>query len=529
MIFWRLLAARQSIECLTGMGTASLRELRVRGKLTVAEKIDALFVSGSFRELFPPAKTLDREHGERRIKTGIAKVDDHREIMVAIFDSAVRSGSVQIATGNKLLKLMDEAERLGLPLYIDWDCGGADINDGVDSLDIFTKIFTRLHRLQGVVPVFSAISGYSAGGAAYGPLLTDTVAMLRQRSMMAPTGPEVMIKVGGAEAGLNHDMLGGPRLHAVHSGEAAFIVDDYAHLARVLRNYIEYLPSNWRQFTERWSNVVEPDALPLAEIIRVSKAAELKGQFSPWDVRTFIHGTADRDSFMEYNELFAPEVVVGFARYGGFPLAMVANQRLVGGGALQANSSAKIRKFLQLANSFGLPVLTLVDVPGFVASSAASKQRILSDGASILKMYPDLTVPTISVVMDKAFGGAYCAMNSKDTSDQNPRSRHYALSSAAIAVMGPAAGIQFVYKDGRSVADRTLAYHADYMNIDRAVASGVVFPLDIANMRGQIISDLEQMVPEYEAWKVRALASMAELPEDVRRVAERGFRGVWPL
>ena len=474
-----------------------------RGKLTVQEKIALLFDPGTFKEDLPPRPELEARHGERRLLTGHGDMQG-RLVAAAIFDSSIAAGSVTISTGEKLIKHMQQAEEHRCPLLIDWDSGGADINDGVASLDIFRQIFTQINEISGRIPTLSIISGLNAGGGAYAPVMTDAVIMI-DGSMMAVTGPAV-IKVATGED-VTPDEMGGARLHAEISGEAHYRVPDYAEAARLARRYVSYMPRSMWDFPAQtpWHDKRGVPTDLRAIITQARLNARLKKNAS-WDVRTFIDAAVDDDSWLEYHETFGTSAVVGLARVAGIAVAIIANQRQVLGGSMTAASSSKVTRFLKLANAYHLPVITLVDVPGFIATQAESEGQILSKGAALLLMYPNVMVPRVSVVIDKAFGGAYCAMDSLTTSIRPRFCRHYGFTTGQIAVMGKEAGPFFTYGPDRG--DPTVKeqhqdrYEHEYLNMRLAFEGNFVMPLEPEELRQRLVRDVPAMYAEYQAyWK----------------------------
>lgn len=470
-----------------------------RGKLTVQEKVGLLFDPDTFVEDLVPSPDLDARHGERRLLTGHGEMHE-RPVAVAIFDSSIAAGSVTISTGEKLIKQMQLAEAHRCPLLIDWDSGGADINDGVASLDIFRQIFTQIAEISGRIPTVSIISGLNAGGGAYAPVMTDTVIMI-DGSMMAVTGPAV-IKVATGEE-VTPDEMGGAALHSEKSGEAHYRVAAYDEAAALARRYFSYLPQSMWSFPPLQATVEPPSIhADLRAIVRQARYnARLKKNAS-WDIRTFIATMIDGDSWLEYHELYGTSVVVGFARIAGLAVAIIANQRQVLGGSMTAASSSKVTRFLKLANAYHLPVITLVDVPGFIATQAESEGQILSKGAALLMMYPNVMVPRVSVVIDKAFGGAYCAMDSLTTSMRPRFCRHYGFTTGQIAVMGKEAGPFFTYgADANDTVTRERhqeRYEAEYLNMRLAFEGGFVVPLEPEALRQRLMMDLPEMYTQYQ-------------------------------
>jgi propionyl-CoA carboxylase beta chain len=472
-----------------------------RGKLTVQEKIACLFDPGTFEEDLAPHLDLDPRHGERRLLTGHGMMQG-RVVAAALFDSAIAAGSVTISTGVKLIKQMQWAEIQRCPLLIDWDSGGADINDGVASLDIFRQIFTQINEISGRIPTLSIISGLNAGGGAYAPVMTDTIIMI-DGSMMAVTGPTV-IKVATGED-VTPDEMGGAQLHSEKSGEAHYRVPAYEEAARLARRYVTYLPESMWSFPPR----LEPrdrSGVPTnlrAIVTQARHNARLKKNAS-WDIRTFIEAAVDDDTWLEYHETFGTSAVVGFARIAGIAVAMIANQRQVLGASMTAASSSKVTRFLKLANAYHLPVITFVDVPGFIATQAESEGQILSKGAALLMMYPNVMVPRVSVVIDKAFGGAYCAMDSLTTSVRTRFCRHYGFTTGQIAVMGKEAGPFFTYGgDGGDpvVRERNQErYETEYLNMRLAFEGGFVTPLEPEALRQRLVEDVPPLYAAYQEY-----------------------------
>lgn len=486
-----------------------------RGKLTIQEKVTLLFDSGTFEEDLAPSPELDTRHGERRILTGYGQING-RLVSAALFDSSIAAGALNPDMGEKLLKHMRRSEEQRCPLLIDWDCGGGDIRSGIMIMDIFGRVFTQINELSGRIPTLSIISGLNAGGGAYAPVMTDTVIMI-DGSMMAVTGP-VVIKVATGEE-VSSDEMGGAELHAEKSGEAHYRVPHYHDAARLARRYLSYLPQSMWDFPPQ-KQPQERSGIPIdlgAIVTRARQNARIKRNAS-WDVRTFIDAAVDNNTWFEYHKNFAQSVVVGFARIAGLAVVIIANQRSVLGGSMTAASSSKVTRFLRLANSYHLPVITLVDVPGFIATQAESKGQILSKGAALLMMYPNLMVPRISVVIDKAFGGAYCAMGSITTTTERSRfCRHYGFPTGQIAVVGKEAGPFFVYGlngEDEEMKERLLQrYDTEYLNMDMAFTEGFVVPLEPKDLRKRLVEDVTQLYESYqEYW--RKLAKELELVQE---------------
>jgi propionyl-CoA carboxylase beta chain len=532
----RLAASLQQLQAvLTQPEMRAAARQHARGKLTVQEKMALLVDAGTFVEDLAPRPDLDPRHGERRLLTGHGLMQG-RMVAVAIFDSSIAAGSVTISTGTKLITHMQWAEEQRCPLLIDWDSGGADINDGVASLDIFRQIFTRIAEISGRIPTLSILSGLNAGGGAYAPVMTDTVIMI-DGSMMAVTGPAV-IKVATGED-VTPEEMGGAQLHSERSGEAQYRVATYADAALVARRYFSYMPQSMWSFPPLAPGRDKP-GVPTdlrAIVTQARHNARLKKNAS-WDIRTFIGAAVDDASWFEYHEKFGPSVVVGFARVAGIAVAVIANQRQVLGGSMTAASSAKVTRFLKLANAYHLPVITLVDVPGFIATQAESEGQILSKGAALLMMYPNVMVPRVSIVIDKAFGGAYCAMDSITTSIRPRFCRHYGFTTGQIAVMGKEAGPFFTYgPDGGEVSVREQhqeRYEAEYLNMRLAFEGHFVTPLEPEALRPCLRHEVPEMYAQYQTYWQTLVAEwevvQARCPLLARELRYGAMRGlVHPL
>ncbi len=470
-----------------------------RGKLTVSEKVALLFDPGTFEETMVPAPELDARHGERRLLTGQGLMNG-RQVATAIFDSSIAAGSVTIPTGEKLIAHMQQAEAQRCPFVIDWDSGGADINDGVASLDIFRQIFTQINEISGRIPTLSILSGLNAGGGAYAPVMTDTVIMI-DGSMMAVTGPAV-IRVATGET-VTPDEMGGPQLHAEKSGEAHYRVADYAAAAQLTRRYLSYLPESMWDFPPQTAAPVKQGVpTDLRAIVTQARANGRLKRNASWDIRTFIDAAVDDDTWLEYQEAFGASAVVGLARIAGVAVAIIANQRLVLGGSMTADSSSKVTRFLKLANAYHLPVVTFVDVPGFIATQTESEGQILSKGAALLMMYPNVMVPRVSVVIDKAFGGAYCAMDALTTSVRSRFCRHYGFTTGQIAVMGKEAGPFFTYgpdgDDATVKEEQQDRYEREYLNMNLAFEGSFVEPLEPEALRSRLVADIPLLYRDYQ-------------------------------
>ena len=423
-----------------GGGQDRIDAQHARGKLTARERVKRMLDADSFEELAPYVEHrhagfgLEKNrHAGDGVVTGFGLVDGRR---VAIFaqDFTVLGGSFSEVQAMKVGRLIEAATSSGLPIVALLDSVGARIQEGVWSLAGFGDLFWRNTQASGVVPQISLMLGPCAGGAVYSPGLTDFVVMTRGNSFMFITGPEVIQTVTGEEVDV--ETLGGATTHAAGSGVAHFVTDDENGAFALTRRLLGYLPSN---------NVDDPPVLPPDEALTPDTAA-LDGLIPEsaelsYDVRDAIGLVADRGSFLEVQADFAPNAVVGFARLSGRAVAFVANQPAHLAGVLDIDASDKIARFIRFSDAFNIPIVTLVDCPGFLPGSGQERQGIIRHGAKIVYAYSEATVPKVSVVLRKAYGGAYIVMSSKMIRTDVC----LAWPSAEIAVMGPKGAVNILY------------------------------------------------------------------------------------
>jgi acetyl-CoA carboxylase carboxyltransferase component len=414
---------------------------RAKGKQTARERAEFLLDPGSFVELdaFVEHRTTEFGMDKKRVPgdgvvTGHGTIDG-RPVFVFSQDFTVFGGSLGEMHANKIVKIMDLAMKVGAPVVGLNDSGGARIQEGVISLGGYAEIFFRNVLASGVVPQISAILGPSAGGAVYSPAMTDFIVMAKGTSNMFITGPEVIKAVTGEE--VTFEALGGAMTHAEKSGVAHFAAEDEKDALRVVRKLLSYMPSN---------NVDDPPRLPTedapnrmdAELTSVVPREPDK----PYDMRDVIGRIVDRGSWLEVHEHWAQNIVVGFARLDGFPIGVVGNQPKVLAGTLDINSSIKAARFVRFCDCFNIPLLTFVDVPGFLPGTEQEYGGIIRNGAKLLFAFSEATVPKVTVITRKAYGGAYDVMCSKHIrGDFN-----FAWPSAEIAVMGPEGAVQIIFK-----------------------------------------------------------------------------------
>jgi propionyl-CoA carboxylase beta chain len=414
-----------------------------RGKKTARERIDLLLDPGSFVELDELARhrstTFDmatsRPYGDG-VVTGYGTVDG-RQVCVFAQDFTVFGGSLGEVFGEKIVKVMDLAMKTGCPVIGINDSGGARIQEGVVSLGLYGEIFFRNVRASGVIPQISLVMGPCAGGAVYSPAVTDFTVMVDRTSHMFITGPDVIKAVTGEDVGFEE--LGGARTHNSRSGNAHYLAHDEVDAIDYVKALLSYLPSN---------NLDEPPVLPAPADHEITDAdAELDSLIpdspnQPYDMHRVIEHVLDDGEFLEVHPLYAQNVVVGFGRVEGRPVGVVANQPMHLAGCLDIAASEKAARFVRTCDAFNLPVLTFVDVPGFLPGTGQEWDGIIRRGAKLLYAYAEATVPKLTVITRKAYGGAYDVMGSKHLgADLN-----FAWPTAQIAVMGAQGAVNILYR-----------------------------------------------------------------------------------
>ncbi len=424
-----------------GGGEARRQRQHDAGKLTARERIDLFFDPGTFRETDKLVTHRCRDFGmESQLVPGDGVVAGHGEIdgrQVYAFaqDFTVFGGSLSETNAAKIVKVMDLAVRNGAPIVGLNDSGGARIQEGVASLAGYADIFLRNTLASGVVPQLSAIMGPCAGGAVYSPAITDFTVMVERTSYMFVTGPDVIRTV--THETVSKEDLGGAMTHNAKSGVAHFAVGSDQDCLALLRALLGYLPSN---------NLDDPPLTETADPIDREDAAldalvpELPNQ--PYDILDLIRSVADDGAFLEVHRHYARNIVVGFARLGGQPVGIVANQPAHLAGVLDIDASVKGARFVRFCDAFNIPLVTLEDVPGFLPGTQQEYGGIIRHGAKLLFAFAEATVPKLTVVTRKAYGGAYCVMASKHIrTDVN-----FAWPTAEIAVMGPEGAVNILYK-----------------------------------------------------------------------------------
>ena len=432
---------RLDAEAEAGGGAERREREHKAGKLTARERIHLLLDEGSFEELdkFVRNRSVDFGMQEQRpagdgFVTGFGRIDG-RLVYVFAQDFTVFGGSLSEANAQKICKIMDLAARAGAPVIGLNDSGGARIQEGVASLAGYADIFLRNTLSSGVIPQISAIMGPCAGGAVYSPAITDFIFMTRETSYMFVTGPDVIKTVTHEE--VSKQELGGAMTHNEKSGVAHFVARDDADCLAMIRELMSFLPSNNLDDAPRMPTSDSPDR----EDDLLDKVVP-SAPNQPYDMLDLIRTIADEGYFLEVHQHFAKNIIVGFARLDGRPVGIVANQPAVLAGTLDIDASVKGARFVRFCDAFNIPLVTFEDVPGFLPGTVQEYGGIIRHGAKLLYAFAEATVPKVTVITRKAYGGAYCVMASKHIrTDAN-----FAWPTAEIAVMGPEGAVDIVYK-----------------------------------------------------------------------------------
>ncbi len=433
--------AQRHAKAEAGGGTARRERERLAGKMTVRERIDFLLDNGSFEETdkFVTHRCTDFGMEEQRVPgdgfvTGYGRIEG-RVVFVFAQDFTVFGGSLSETNAAKIVKLMDTAMRVGAPIIGLNDSGGARIQEGVVSLAGYADIFLRNTLASGVVPQISAILGPCAGGAVYSPAITDFTLMTEKTSYMFVTGPDVIKTVTHED--VTKDTLGGAMTHNEISGVAHFMAHDDAECLAMVRELLSFLPSNNLDDPPRKA-CTDPADRADTELDSIIPAESNQ----PYDIKDVIARVVDEAYFFEVHEHFAKNIVVGFARMNGRPVGVVANQPAYLAGVLDIDASVKGARFVRFCDAFNIPLITFEDVPGFLPGTQQEHGGIIRHGAKLLYAFAEATVPKMTVITRKAYGGAYCVMSSKHIrTDVN-----LAWPTAEIAVMGPEGAVNIVYR-----------------------------------------------------------------------------------
>ncbi|HPK71147.1 MAG TPA: acyl-CoA carboxylase subunit beta [Vicinamibacterales bacterium] len=478
-----------------GGGEARLKRQREAGKLTARERMEALFDPGTFEELDKLVTHRCLDFGmQEQLVPGDGVVSGHgrvngRPVFAFAQDFTVFGGSLSETNAAKICKVMDLAVRMGAPIVGLNDSGGARIQEGVMSLAGYADIFLRNTLASGVVPQISAIMGPCAGGAVYSPAITDFNIMVKQTSYMFVTGPEVIKTVTHED--VTKEELGGAMTHNERSGVAHFAAEDDRECLALIRELLGFLPSN---------NLDEPPRAdtsdPVNREVPALDALVPESPYQPYDMLDLVHAVADEGYFLEVHRHFAQNLIVGFARMGGRSVGVVANQPAHLAGTLDIDASVKGARFVRFCDAFNIPLVVLEDVPGFLPGTVQEFGGIIRHGAKLLYAFAEATVPKVTVITRKAYGGAYCVMASKHIrADFN-----FAWPTAEIAVMGPEGAVNILYRRELDAAPdapsrrtaKTAEFRETFANPFVAASRGfvdeVIAPRDT---RRKIISALE--------------------------------------
>ncbi|MFN9480136.1 MAG: acyl-CoA carboxylase subunit beta [Betaproteobacteria bacterium] len=440
-----------------GGGEKRIAAQHAKGKLTARERIELLLDEGSFEEWDMFVEHRCTDFGMEResipgdgVVTGYGMING-RLVFVFSQDFTVLGGSLSEAHAEKICKVMDHAMKAGAPVIGLNDSGGARIQDGVASLGGYAEVFQRNVLASGVVPQISLIMGPCAGGAVYSPAMTDFIFMVEDSSYMFVTGPEVVKTVTHEE--VTAEELGGAVTHSTRSGVADLACDNDVEALLMVRRFFNYLPLNNRERPPRrdTNDSADREEPSLDTLVPANPD-------TPYDMKELIHKVVDDGEFFELQPDYAKNIVIGFARIEGEPVGIVANQPLVLAGCLDIKSSIKAARFVRFCDAFNIPVVTFVDVPGFMPGTAQEYGGIIKHGAKLLYAYAECTVPKITVITRKAYGGAYDVMSSKHLrGDVN-----FVWPSAEIAVMGPKGAVEIIFREEKGDPARLSAREQEY-------------------------------------------------------------------
>lgn len=453
-----------------GGGAARVTKQHAAGKMTARERVGFLLDEGSFQEFDELVEHRSQDFGmEKEIYPGDGVVTGHglidgRKVFVFAQDFTVFGGSLSETHAEKICKVMDLAMKVGAPVIGLNDSGGARIQEGVVSLGGYADIFLRNTLASGVIPQISCIMGPCAGGAVYSPAITDFNIMVKDTSYMFITGPEVIKTVTHED--VTKEELGGASTHNRISGVAHFAADSDEHALRMVRELLSFIPSNNVDDPPRVVPTDSPDRIELKLNSIVPEASN-----QPYDIREVIDLIVDEAYFFEVHREYALNIVVGFARLDGKPVGIVANQPAFLAGVLDIDSSLKGARFVRFCDCFNIPIVTFEDVPGFLPGVSQEHGGIIKHGAKLLYAYAEATVPKVTVITRKAYGGAYCVMGSKHIrTDIN-----FAWPTAEIAVMGPEGAVDILYRrELAEASDKDSARRARVTELEDKFASPYV-------------------------------------------------------
>ncbi|MCW2503471.1 MAG: putative acyl-CoA carboxylase beta subunit [Actinomycetia bacterium] len=439
--------ARRTDEAVHAGSARAVEKQHAKGKMTARERIDALLDPGSFTELDELARHRSTAFGLEQTRpygdgvvTGYGTVDG-RPVCVFAQDFTVFGGSLGEVFGEKIVKVMDLAMKTGCPMIGINDSGGARIQEGVVSLGLYGEIFMRNVRASGVIPQISLVMGPCAGGAVYSPAITDFTVMVEHTSHMFITGPDVIKTVTGED--VEFEDLGGARAHSTKSGVAHHMAADEKSAVEYVKALLSFLPSNNLDEAPVFDGTAEDDPVEYLNTVIPDSANQ------PYDMHTVVTAVLDDGDFLEVQALFAPNILCGFGRVDGRSVGVVANQPMQFAGCLDIDASEKAARFVRTCDAFNIPVLTFVDVPGFLPGTDQEWGGIIRRGAKLIYAYAEATVPKVTVITRKAYGGAYDVMGSKHLgADMN-----FAWPTAQIAVMGAQGAVNILYRSELASAE----------------------------------------------------------------------------
>jgi len=437
-------------EAVLASGEAAIAKQHAKGKKTARERIGLLLDDGSFEELDEFVRHRSTAFGMEKnrpygdsVVTGVGTIDG-RQVAVFSQDFTIFGGSLGESAGNKIIKVMDLAIATGVPLIGILDSGGARIQEGVIALGKYGEIFKRNTMASGVIPQISIIMGPAAGGAVYSPALTDFVIMVDKTSNMFVTGPDVIKTVTGEDVGMEE--LGGARTHNETSGVAHYLASDEDDAIDYARTLLSYLPSN------NLSETLSYDQTEVLEVTDEDRKLDViipDSPNQPYDMHSIIESIVDNNEFLEVQPLFAPNILIGFARIDGQSVGIIANQPSQMAGTLNIDAGEKAARFVRFCDAFSIAILTLVDVPGYLPGTDQEWAGVIRRGAKLLYAYAEATVPMVTVITRKAYGGAYIVMGSK----QLGADINLAWPTAEIAVMGGQGAVNILFRDRIKAAE----------------------------------------------------------------------------
>ena len=491
---------KQAVEA--GGGADKIAKQHEAGKLTARERLEKLFDQDSFVEVdaFVETRAIDFDMQNKKVPgdgvvTGYGTIDG-RPVFASSQDFTVIGGSLGEAHARKITKVMDMAMKVGAPFISINDSGGARIEEGIDALSGYGEIFFRNTLASGVIPQISVIMGPCAGGAVYSPAITDFVFMVDKTSYMFITGPQVIKSVTGED--VTFETLGGAEVHNAKSGVAHFINSNEEECLKEIRRLISFLPDN---------NLADSELRPVNDDLNRIEEGLLDlipdNSNKPYDIKDIITKVLDSGDFMEVQKYFAQNIVVGFGRMNGKTVGIIANQPQVMAGVLDVNSADKGARFIRFCDSFNIPLVTFTDTAGYLPGTGQEYSGVIRHGAKLLYAFSEATVPKINVIVRKAYGGAYIAMNSKHLGADVV----FAWPSAEIAVMGPDGAANIIFRKEIAAAEDAIAareqkieeYRSKFSNPYIAAARGYVDDvIDPATTRGRIINSLEMLAGKRE-------------------------------